>query len=97
MAFTTKHISGVLGEFKPVLDIAGGTFTTKQVSGVLGEFKPVLDIAQVPAGGGTNMQINIGDVWKDVSAIQINIGDVWKDVTKAQINIGDVWKTIFEP
>lgn len=46
---------------------------------------------------GTNMQINIGDVWKDVSDVQINIGDVWKTVTKVQINIGDVWKTVFEP
>ena len=44
---------------------------------------------------GTNMQINIGDVWKTVTGLQINIGDVWKTVTNAQINIGDVWKTIF--
>jgi len=40
-------------------------------------------------------RINIGDVWKDVSAIKINIGDVWKDVTSMKINIGDSWKTIF--
>ena len=44
---------------------------------------------------GTNMQINIGDVWKDIDSIKINIGDVWKDVTKVEINIGDAWKTIF--
>jgi hypothetical protein len=41
------------------------------------------------------LKVNIGDVWKDVSAIQINIGDTWKAVTKAEVNIGDVWKTIF--
>ena len=29
---------------------------------------------------GTNTQINIGDVWKDVEGIQINIGDDWKEV-----------------
>lgn len=58
MAFTTKHVSGVLGEFKPVIDIAGGTLTTKQVSGVLGEFKPVLDIAQAPAAGGVIKTVN---------------------------------------
>ena len=46
-------------------------------------------------GGGTNMQVNIGDVWKVVSGVQINISDVWKPVTKAQINISDTWKTIF--
>lgn len=44
---------------------------------------------------GTNMKINIGDSWKEVTEIKINIGDSWKTVTKAQINIGDVWKTIF--
>ena len=44
---------------------------------------------------GINTQINIGDVWKDVTGVQINIGDSWKTVTKIQINIGDVWKTIF--
>ena len=44
---------------------------------------------------GTSMQINIGDVWKEVPAMQINIGDVWKAVAGAQINIGDAWKTIF--
>jgi hypothetical protein len=44
---------------------------------------------------GTNMQINIGDVWKTVTGLQINIGDTWKTVTKVQINVGDTWKTIF--
>ena len=47
------------------------------------------------AAGGTNMQINIGDAWKEVPAMKINIGDVWKDVASAKINIGDAWKTIF--
>ena len=44
---------------------------------------------------GTNMEINIGDAWKDVDKIEINIGDAWKDVTKIEINIGDAWKTVF--
>jgi len=43
----------------------------------------------------TNMQINIGDAWKEVDSMQINIGDVWKDVTGVQQNIGDTWKTVF--
>jgi len=47
------------------------------------------------AGGGTNMQTNIGDDWKSIAAMQINIGDAWKSVAGAQINIGDNWKTIF--
>ena len=49
---------------------------------------------EAPAGG-TNMQVNIGDVWKEVPLMKINIGDAWKDVAGAQINIGDAWKTIF--
>lgn len=44
---------------------------------------------------GTNIQLNIGDVWKEVPAVQINIGDAWKEVPGMQINIGDSWKTIF--
>lgn len=44
---------------------------------------------------GTNMKINVGDAWKDISEIQINVGDSWKTVTKVQINIGDSWKTVF--
>jgi biopolymer transport protein ExbB len=46
-------------------------------------------------GGGTNLKINIGDTWKDVSEMKINIGDTWKDVSGAKINIGDTWKDIF--
>jgi len=44
---------------------------------------------------GTNLQINIGDAWKEVPAAHINIGDAWKDVASASVNIGDAWKTIF--
>ena len=47
------------------------------------------------AATGTNMQINVGDVWKAVPAAKINVGDVWKDVAGIQINVGDVWKTVF--
>ena len=51
--------------------------------------------AVVEISAGTNTQINIGDVWKEISAMQINIGDTWKAVAGMQINIGDAWKTIF--
>lgn len=46
MAFTANHIQGVFGEFKPAIDIAGGTLTADQVQGIFGEFKSVLDNAQ---------------------------------------------------
>ena len=42
---------------------------------------------------GTNMQINIGGVWKSVNGVQINIGGVWKTAVCIQQNIGGVWKT----
>lgn len=49
-----------------------------------------------PSGGGGNVKkINIGDSWKDVSAMKINIGDSWKTVQSVKINVGDSWKTVF--
>lgn len=44
---------------------------------------------------GTNMKINIGDVFKDVDSMKINIGDVFKDVAEVKQNIGDTWKVVF--
>ena len=44
---------------------------------------------------GTNMQLNVGDTWKTVTAVKINVGDTWKPVTKVQINVGDIWKSVF--
>lgn len=55
----------------------------------------IVAIYALAAAAGTNMEINIGDTWKDVDSIKINIGDTWKDVTKVQINIGDAWKDVF--
>jgi SAM-dependent methyltransferase len=52
-------------------------------------------VTYTEAAVGTNITMNIGDAWKDVSAIKINIGDSWKDVSGVDINIGDVWKEIF--
>ena len=44
---------------------------------------------------GTNTQINIGDSWKEISAMKVNIGDTWKEVASASVNVDDAWKTIF--
>ena len=54
-------------------------------------------IGNTPSAGpaGTDMQINIGDAWKDIELMKINIGDSWKDVAGAWINIGDSWKLIY--
>ena len=51
---TANHVQGVFGEFKPVIDIAGGTLTSNQVQGIYGEFKPVLDNAQTAAAPGAS-------------------------------------------
>lgn len=48
-----------------------------------------------PAGDGTNMQINISDVFKEVDSLSINIGDSWKSVESVQVNVGDTWKSVF--
>ena len=56
--------------------------------------KPYIEITYTPATG-TNMKINIGDTFKDVSEMKINIGDSWKSVTQVKINVGDVWKDVF--
>lgn len=72
--------------------------------GVWNEVKTASDFLELTNSGnglaypfttGTGVQINISDVWKEVSAMKINIGDSWKEVVGAQINIGDSWKTIF--
>jgi hypothetical protein len=60
-----------------------------------GEDNPWVNFSNSLTFSGTNMQVDIGDVWKTVSGLQINIGDAWKAVTHAWVNIGDVWKTIF--
>lgn len=40
-----------------------------------------------------NIKVNIGGVWKTVSAIMVNIGGVWKTVSQVKTNIGGTWKT----
>ena len=42
------------------------------------------------------LQINIGDSWKEADSIKINISDAWKEVSEIQINIGDTWKTAWK-
>jgi len=48
-----------------------------------------------PIAAGTNMQVNVDDVLKEVSAIKVNVDDVEKSVTAGKINKDDAWKTIF--
>jgi len=52
-------------------------------------------IKPAAAATGTNMQINIGDSFKEVEALKINIGDEWKNVIAVKQNIGDEWKDVF--
>jgi len=48
-----------------------------------------------PFTTGTNLQVNIGDTWKEVPAMKVNIGDSWKEVAAVKTNIGDTWKEVF--
>jgi hypothetical protein len=57
----------------------------------LGAIYAVWEAAPITPG----IKVNIGDVFKDVTAVSINIGDTWKTVTKGEVNIGDVWKTFY--
>jgi len=59
------------------------------------QLDPSAYFVYTPASSDTNMKINVGDSFKDISEIKINIGDTWKDVSEMKINIGDTWKTIF--
>ena len=47
------------------------------------------------AATGTKPKINIGDSWKQSTAMKINIGDSWKVVAAVKQNIGDTWKDVF--
>ena len=73
------------------------SYATPKTFGTLinNTLKPSIYATYTAAASGKLPQVNIGDVWKQTTAVQINIGDVWKTVTHAQINIGDTWKTIF--
>jgi len=55
--FTQDQIQGLFGEFKPVLDEAGGMFSANLVQGVFGEFRVVLDET---SGGTVRDIIQIG-------------------------------------
>ena len=54
-----------------------------------------IDISALEELGGLNIQMNIGDEWKNVADMKLNVGDEWKSVLSAKININDSWKTIF--
>jgi len=41
--------------------------------------------------GGTNLQVQVGDVFRPVSEIHVNVNDVWRPAT-AFVNVGDVWR-----
>jgi len=44
------------------------------------------------ATSGTNLQVQVGDVFRPVSEIYVNVGDVWRSAT-AFVNVGDVWRS----
>jgi len=79
------------GDFGVVLSVdeVDDNFATASVDHIQ------ITVYYTAAAAGTNMKINIGDVWKDVESMKINIGDVWKDVAEVKQNIGDAWKVVY--
>jgi hypothetical protein len=93
---TPTRLSGALFDGFQAAAGSSGTKTATHTSSVSATIMFALkpkSFGGAPAG--TNIKINIGDTFKDVSEMKINIGDAWKAVTKVQINIGDAWKTVF--
>jgi len=45
--------------------------------------------------GIENIDINVGDVFRDVAEMQINIGDTFRTVVEIKMNYGDVWRTVY--
>ncbi|ETA80480.1 hypothetical protein [Youngiibacter fragilis] len=66
-------------------------FRTQESAAPNNAYNPRLyvDYSEVPA-----FQVNVGDVWKQPSAMYINISDTWRQVVQAYINVGDVWREV---
>lgn len=41
------------------------------------------------------IDVNVGDVFKKVTALNVNVGDAWKEVTGGYVNVGDSWKQFY--
>ncbi|MBW8381879.1 MAG: DNRLRE domain-containing protein [Youngiibacter sp.] len=66
-------------------------FRTQESAAPNNVYNPRLyvDYSEVPA-----FQVNVGDVWKQPSAMYVNISDAWRQVVQAYVNIGDVWREV---
>lgn len=84
---SNRYVAGLVGDLPADWD--GENVDSNNVT--LFSFYMVYETAAV----GTNMQVNIGDSWKEVAAAKVNIGGAWKEVVAAQVNIGDAWKEVF--
>jgi len=84
MTMATKNLSSG--------DSVGTVTLTMNISS---DYASVVSMMLLPAAVVTNIvNINVGDVWKNMVGSQINVGDVWKTVASIKINVGDVWKTV---
>jgi hypothetical protein len=98
---TNERLAGYMSQLALWSDIISGISGTALNGSVTGDAASLynsgsgLARASWAAVPGTNMQINVGDVWKVVAGAQINIGDTWKTVSSVKVNVGDTWKVVF--
>ena len=92
-----------------IISKTGNTLLGIRVSGDYNDSAPssgAQDNFQAEGSGGSNVpyldvtytvpvQINMADVWKEISTLWINIADIWKAIAAMKINYGDSWKDIF--
>lgn len=99
MAFSQNQIQGILGEFKPVIDVSV-TPTNNNIQGVFGEFKPAIDnytssgtqtssdrqIEAYSSNANTSeRQVEVNS--SDVSFSESNIESTGKDTSSGESNI----------
>lgn len=62
-------------------------FRSREYSWV--SIKLTINYTDVPA-----FQVNVGDTWKQPSAMYVNVGDTWRTVTEMYVNVGDTWRRV---
>lgn len=73
--------------------VATYTFNNWTISAADTSYSFSLVIRPYVVPTGPNMSVNIGGVWKTVSAVYVNIGGVWKTADAVYTNIGGTWKS----
>lgn len=95
MGVQNMNNDGKILEFKGDIDEVAFFNTNLSSDDISALYNGGAGLAYPFSAAGTNMQINIGDVWREATAVYINVGGVWKEVTGIQQNVGDNWREVF--